>query len=503
MNTEPTQGLLSDRRPKIELPGDNRLLSDFGSEIGKAIAPENIFVRRGMAVTINDRGDGLTLMTPDTLRSWLEQYAVCFKVRKVGNGEASFQFRRTMTQTDAAGVLASPQFIGQLRPIERFSPVPMPVMRKSGWIELLPSGYDAESQTFTMSSSVPVLKLSPDMAREIIYNLLSEFNFKDTGRSRSVAVAAMFTVFGIGLLPPGALRPVFIYLANGEGAGKTLLVKCATVPVLGSAPTSTKPGDEAEMRKILDSAVLEAKPVIFLDNFKGHLSSESLECFASAQEVGGRILGQSKLFTGPNNATVFVTGNGATVSPDMRRRSLFVELHLEAERAEDRVFKQRLEVPELLERRSDILSALWTLILDWHEAMQPKPSRSHSGCPQWADIIGGIVENAGFGCPLETPKIEAAADTDSADMRALVAAVANGSAVKEVDFPVLVDIAQSGGLFPNIIPEHGELEPQSRARMAAILKRYDGRLVGDCRFRLLGKGRNRSFQVERIGGQNP
>src|SRR5208283_93477 len=111
------------------------------------------------------------------------------------------------------------------------------------------------------------------------------------------------------------------------------------------------------MRKMLLTAVMEARPVILFDNIKGHLSSAALEAFLTARHIEGRILGVSENFRGENNATVLITGNHCTVSPDMRRRSLFCELFLEAERAEDRVFRQNLEVPLLLKRRSEILTA--------------------------------------------------------------------------------------------------------------------------------------------------
>ncbi|MCL4178942.1 MAG: hypothetical protein KJ072_14520, partial [Verrucomicrobia bacterium] len=41
-----------------------------------------------------------------------------------------------------------------------------------------------------------------------------------------------------GLLPSLALPPAFIFLANREGAGKTLLAKVCTIAVLGYAPTA-------------------------------------------------------------------------------------------------------------------------------------------------------------------------------------------------------------------------------------------------------------------------
>ncbi|HOC55761.1 MAG TPA: hypothetical protein PKI20_09085 [Verrucomicrobiota bacterium] len=278
---------LNDRRPKVQLPGDNYLLSETAREVGKILAERDIFARGGLPFIVNDRKDGLVQMTAETLRTWVEDYLVCFKVRKLAGTDEAIQFKRTISQTDAAGILASPQFIGQLQEVERFNPIRVPVMRKDGWIVLLPEGYDFETKSFTCDS-IPIMPGMPlPMAKEIIDELLSEFLFADSGRSKAVALSAMLTVFGRGLLPPKSLRPCFIFVANAEGAGKTLLVKCATVPVLGYAPAGTKPKDEDEMRKALLAAVLEARPVIFFDNAKKHIASAALEGFLTTQDYEG------------------------------------------------------------------------------------------------------------------------------------------------------------------------------------------------------------------------
>lgn len=492
--------ILNDPRPKIQLPGDNRLLSDFARDLGKAIRPANIFQRGGMVFTVDQRGDRLVRMTPDMLRTWLEQYAVCYKVRNNGAGE-TVQFRRTMSNGDADGVLASPQFVSQLHEIERFNPVRMPVRRFNGWVELLAPGYDESSKTYTADNAPTVVDCMPvGMAKNILDEHFAEFVFPDNGRSKSVAIAAMFTVYAIGILPQKSIRPCFIYLANAEGAGKTLLVKLATVPVMGNAPSSVLPKDEDEMRKCLLSAVMEAKPVLFFDNFKGHLASESLEGFLTSQDWTGRILGGQSTFRGDNNVIVFVTGNGCTVSPDMRRRSLFCELFLEVERAEDRHFNQPLEVPEILERRTDILSALWALVKDWQKAGEPKPSRSHSSFPEWSSSIAAIVEHAGYGCPLETAKIDAAADADGDDMRELVKIIANGCQLKSVAFEELIELAGEHGLFERITNglQSERSATSCRSSFGKLLRSYDGRLIGGHRFTINGKGHSRRFQAERV-----
>ncbi len=207
-------------------------------------------------------------------------------------------------------------------------------------------------------------------------------------------------------------------------------------------------------------------------------------------------LGSSKSFTGENNATVFITGNHCTVSPDLRRRSLFSELFIEAERAEDRQFARPLEVPQILERRADILSALWGLVKNWDDNFRPSPSRGHSSFPEWANAIGAIVEHSGYGCPMATPENDAAADIDGSDMRGLVTAICDGSSMKVVDFEELTETARTAGLFERFLAD--EFDRGAKAKFASILKGYDRRLVGSCRFTLIGKGRNRRFQVEKV-----
>ncbi len=421
---------------------------------------------------------------------------ILYKVREAIGEKQQIELRRTISEADAKGLLASPQFQNCLRPIERLNPIRMPVM-ENGVLRLLPEGYDAATKSFTFNP-IKIYDMPASEGKRIIEELYGEFKFADSVRSLAVVVFAMVTVFGVGLLPRGSLRPCFIFLANAEGAGKTLLVKCATIPVLGALPSGTKPKDEDEMRKLLLTVVLEARPIVFFDNEKKHISSPVLEAFQSAQNFEGRVLGASKNFSGENNAIVFITGNGCTVSPDMRRRSVFCEVFLEVERAEDRVFQRELEAPVLFARRAEIVSAMWALIQDWYRAGCQKPSRGNSSFPECANIIGGIVQHAGFGCPLETPQIESAGDTDGEDMRSLVTAIASGSISKVVTFDEIVELAQAGGLFTRMVVENEDLDARAKATLAAVLKRYDRRLIGEYRFILLGKGRTRRFQVEKV-----
>ena len=136
--------------------------------------------------------------------------------------------------TDAAqGVLSAQQFLSRLPKVARIATARLPVMRKNGVIELLPSGYDRESLTLTLPQCDYDTALPSLAAKTVINELLSEFPFADDGRSKAVTIAAMVGLFCAGFFGTGIPRPIFIYLANAEGAGKTLCAKVAIMPTHG------------------------------------------------------------------------------------------------------------------------------------------------------------------------------------------------------------------------------------------------------------------------------
>ncbi|HMF45472.1 MAG TPA: hypothetical protein VKE29_02255 [Candidatus Udaeobacter sp.] len=473
------------------MPGDDRLLSAFAVELAEILKDRGLYQRGGLPFIVNRRQDGLEAITPQMLRTLVEDHLICYRIKTVGDTELSLE--RTMSESDAKGVLSSQQFIDKLPTPEKIATARLPVMRQDARIELLPAGYDRESLTLTIPQCNFDENLSLSAAITTIDELLSEFPFKCARRSKAVAVSAIVSLFAVGLLPKAALRPVFIYLANAEGAGKTLLAKCAISPAHGIVKTDGDLKDKTETAKELLAAVIEARPYILFDNCKGYLDSPYLEAFVNAAVWSGRILGVSKMFAGENLVTVFVTGNGCTMSPDMRRRSLFVELFMEDARAEDREFRRILDDRELIAMRPQMLAALWALVREWDVAGRPKATRPHSTFPRWADTIGGIVEFAGYGCPLESPEIENAADIDGTDMRELVKLFGD---TQPQNFDEVVSMAREHGLFERLIGTDGELKSAEKSRVGKLLKRYDQRIFdGARRFVVDGKGHTRMFRV--------
>ncbi len=489
---DPLQAAITDPRPKVQLPGEDYLLSAFASALGKELSSKGMHRLNHRAVVLRD-GE-LRTVTPQEFRTLAEQHVICY--RQQSHRKQVYEVGVTMTEDNARGVLASPQFLDQLFDVRCVNSARLPVLRVDGRLELLPEGYDMESKTLTMSGGLAYNEtMDLEAARIVIDDLLAEFYFADGQRSKAVAIAAMLSLYCNGLLPDKSLRPAFVYVANAEGAGKSILAACAIVPTMGRLPTGSKADTDDEMRKVLLTTVREARQLVFLDNVKGKLSSGALEGFLSAPTWSDRLLGVNEFCAADNRATVFITGNGLTVSPDMRRRSLFADLHLGVERAEDRKFSRVLDVPTLLAMRADILAALWALVRHWNESKRPAPSRGHSAFPTWANIIGGIVEAAGYDCPLETAQIAATADQDGDDMRRLVEGMEVGTALT---FGKVVAVAKEKGCFENIIGGDNAVKRADRVKLSRLLARYDKRLAGQRRFVIEGKGHNRKYRVEEV-----
>ena len=303
-------------------------------------------------------------------------------------------------------------------------------------------------------------------------------------------------MYGVGLLPSQATRPVLIYLGNAEGAGKTLLAKCAISPTHGLVKTDGDLKDKAETAKELLSAVIETRPYILFDNCKRHLDSPYLEAFVSSAIWSGRILRPSKMFSDENLMIVFVTGNSCTVSQDMQRRSLFVELFMRDERAEDRKFQRILDDAVLLELRAQLLAALGAGAGTDKAGQRPngpialfRNGLNHRrNCRAWDMVARPECRNR-------------CRRVDGSDMRELV----KEFGFEDVKFDELVVLARKKGLFERIVGSDGDgdLKPAEKSAFGKLLKRYDRRLFSESKsFLVNGKGHSRTFGVVSTHGRH-
>lgn len=430
--------------PMVRLPRDGRQVWHFAKEIGAIVGANGLFRRENVPVTIDPETGRIEDMDVHRFRTYVETQCVCFVAQFSKKGYS--ELPATMMTEEARGCLASDIFRFQQRKIQRVNFVRLPVVRADGRIELLPKGYDAESEIYTMENALEYdTKWDLERAKLFLDDLLSEFPFTDA-RSKAVHITAMLAMFGTTLQLMQAKRLNFVYRANQSRAGKSLLAQTAVVPVCGPASIQGIPESKEEFKKILDTEALNGSSYIFFDDIARKLVNPTLNSFLTANVWTGRLMNTQKKFTVPQNAIVFMTGNNLELSQDLAGRCLMVDLYVgEADvqarkinRVMDELYLAKLDV------RRDCLSALWALVKAWDSAKpdaRPSSSSVVVGFQTFSNIFGGIVEHAGYGDPMAIDVADVA--PDYGDMLAIVERVAEGvTDRREFEFNELISVCR-------------------------------------------------------------
>ena len=213
----------------------------------------------------------------------------------------------------------------------------------------------------------------------------------------------------------------------------------------------------------------------------------------TAPFITGRLLGRSQTLTVENMMTLFFTGNGATISPDLRRRLFHIELFLREARSEDRKIKNPLDETVIEELRPAILSSLWSITRAWDEAGRPKPTLKLGGYEPWSDVVCGILEHAGFASPCGRAPSSISGDRDTEEMEKLVELLAQRKT--QVRFHELVELCREHCLFARVLGEGDEeLDRGNKNIFSRILSRFDARLfAGESIFRVSRPSKNMAF----------
>jgi hypothetical protein len=180
------------------------------------------------------------------------------------------------------------------------------------------------------------------------------------GMDESAFLTALLTAVCRPSLPlaPGIL--VRAASVSGAGAGKGLLARCMAIIAFGREPHAVTGGsNHEEMEKRISAELMGGSPMLFLDNLNNFaVRSDLLASAITERPARIRVLGRSQMV--PLNASVFValTGNGLTVSEDLARRFITIELDPRTEDPEARRFPNDIKAHVWRERRKLLAAAV-------------------------------------------------------------------------------------------------------------------------------------------------
>lgn len=135
------------------------------------------------------------------------------------------------------------------------------------------------------------------------------------GLMTAVTRASLFNAPGILMTGPSI---------SGAGTGKGLIARAIALIAFGVMPRAFTCGpDRQELDKRLAAELVEAAPMLFLDNVNGTaLRSDTLASVMTERPARVRILGQTRMVELNSAAFIVITGNGLSVSEDLARRFL-------------------------------------------------------------------------------------------------------------------------------------------------------------------------------------
>jgi putative DNA primase/helicase len=351
---------LSQGSKRPDLIVDNGDLPATAREVRDLLARSGYIFDRGMPAKLVKSAEGgpLKAMPLSAHQIIMELHELRQPVRPANDGELD---RVTLPMSVARMYLAM-QGDWNLPPLTGICTAPL--LKADGSVRAA-EGYDQD--TGLWCSSVPDLQIPehPTLAEakaalRLLRLTFRTFPFADAVRrldprlgtdvvnldhpprlDESTLLAGLMTAIcrpSLWLAPALAIRAPEI---SGSGTGKGLLVRAISAVAFGVRPSAfTRGGDCQELDKRLASFLIEAAPVVFLDNVNGcTLHSETLDSVLTERPSRVRILHRSQTVMLHSAAFIAVTGNGLVISRDLARRFLVCEFDAGCEDPEQRPFE--------------------------------------------------------------------------------------------------------------------------------------------------------------------
>ncbi|MSQ35344.1 MAG: DUF3854 domain-containing protein [Dehalococcoidia bacterium] len=385
-------------RPKLIVGNRQHFeeVADALYALNSANIPPEMFVRGGEIVDIRPDETGAHRVRA------ISEAAMRLRLSEAADVFTTGDTERAVTPPKAIieGVMAHPN--PGFPPLVSLSALPF--LRPDG-VLVQTAGYDAATGVYLAvpdelaNLNIPAnpTQAERDQARDVVLDVICDFPFVgDADRANVLSLpleALTRALFGIS--------PMHIFDKPQRGTGASLLADVFAVIVTGRPSAGANyTGDEAELRKVITSALMPSPTLISFDNAEGRISSPVLSKVLTSLVWGDRILGTQREVALPNRTSWMLNGNNLQIAGDVGRRSVLTRLNAGVERPYLRP-SETFRHPDLLEyvraHRGAIVAAFATLVTAWQAAGRPRgPRVALGGFQTFADICGGILAHAGI-----------------------------------------------------------------------------------------------------------
>lgn len=413
-------------------------------------APTRLYLKDGIYGTIieDPANKKYTFhpMEPERLSTWLEEQGIAYyytlgktpQPTEKNPHPQPTEIPTSLSPAQAKIILASDRLRFSIPEIKEILPIRLPICHRvaDGTYRFTPAkrGYDPATKIYTLDHLPidwnPTAIWPIQRCVKALLHIFKDFpldgNLTPHIQSRSMA-AIITAMLGLFLHNCIQLFPMIAINANQPGTGKSYCARAILAPFYADLPAGNYIEDDNEMRKYLNTAILEGQTICFLDDITT-LSGRVLPRYITITKIKDRILGKQQSFEKENRMQFIVTGNGLKTNKDIERRLLPIDLFT----AEDAPTRSST-LTDLKEEhftnpnwRADILRILWSLTLHWQNAGCPRRAKTLASFKTYTDLCSNIAIHAGFIDPLSPRPINLdTGDTMSAALIELITYIAD------------------------------------------------------------------------------
>jgi hypothetical protein len=385
-------GMKVDERGRIALPmfGTGFTAGEFCAELYGHMAKQGTaFLRGGQVCKIvhdpESGGKKIEIVDAASMATWIENFADVYTSNKNGD-----KLPTSVGEKSGRVILKADQRY-DLPPLE--SIVEMPVLAEvNGELVLAESGYNRPLRTFVLGEQKLPKVASLTAAKDTILSMLKDYEFS-TPHDMGLAVSAILTpALKLGGFIKGHV-PIFFFEANESQSGKSKLAELVGA-VYGEEPTriSQRFKGVGSVDESISRALLKGCPFILIDNWRGDLDSQFLECVVTS---GGRVDARALRTAADVNADryiFFLTSNGMSATTDLCNRAALVRI-VKRQGYRFPFFPEGSLPNHVRANCHRYLSAVFHIVEEWHRLGKPRTDEARHSFAEWAGALDWIIQN--------------------------------------------------------------------------------------------------------------
>lgn len=308
--------------PRVRLPGGSHQHADTARELAPLMRRRG-WCRRGRAVFTLEPGGYLEAVRHHRAVTEFEAVATFYRVsldKKTGVYE---DVPDKITSEVARIIMESADIFAALPEVRVVHETPVLLFRGG---ELSPIvGFDEESGILARGEAPPDVSFTD--ARSMLSDLLCDWRFRDEAdHARAIAALLKPALNASGVLGTGRV-PMDVVEADKSQAGKGLLCRIiAAVYRARAATVAQSNGGVGSVRESIAKNLLEGRPFIQLDNWRGALNEPFLEAALTEPQVECRAPHKGGAVVDPSGTCFLMTSNGAELTEDLANRCNVVRI---------------------------------------------------------------------------------------------------------------------------------------------------------------------------------